>query len=95
MREQHLTDREEYLESLEESLWDQDENDTGEITVEQVQKAFASFDPDKAFEEIGEVLARTLAMPLKSIKPNKTVAIPAFLQTIKGMSITRRTKKES
>jgi len=94
VRDQHLTDREDYIDSLEEALWDQDEEDCGEITVQHVTQAFETFDRDKPWEEIGELLSRTLGMPTAKIKPNKVVAIPAILQTIKGMSTHRRTKKD-
>lgn len=95
VRDQHLTDREDYIESLEEALWDQDEEDCGEISVQHVTQAFESFDRDKPWEEIAEILSRTLATPAAKIKPNKVVAIPAILQTIKGMSVHRRTKKDN
>ena len=42
------------------ALWDQDEEDGGEISVEQVCKAFESFDANKPWEEIGEILSRML-----------------------------------
>lgn len=95
VRDQHLTDREDYIDSLEEALWDQDEEDCGEISVQQVSQAFESFDRDKPYEEISEILGRTLGMPAAKVKPNKVVAIPAILQTIKGMSVHRRTKKDA
>jgi len=95
VREQHLNDREDYIECLEEALWDQDEEDCGEITVERVCQAFEAFDRNKPWEEIGDILSRMLGMPIAKIKPNKVVAIPSMLQTVKGMSTHRRTKKDS
>jgi len=94
VRDQHLSDREEYIESIEEALWDQDEEDCGEITVAQVLDAFLTFDPEKPPEEVNEVIARSLDMPVKQLKPSKVVAIPAFLKTVQGMSVHRRTKKQ-
>jgi len=52
VRDQHLADREDYIESIEEALWDQDEDDTGEITVGHVKIAFTTFDADKPPEEV-------------------------------------------
>ena len=76
-------------------MWDQDEDDCGEITVERVCQAFESFDPNKPWEEIGEILSRIWSVPYTKIKPNKVVAIPLIIYTVKGMSVHRRTKKES
>jgi hypothetical protein len=73
----------------------QDEEDGGEITVEKVCHAFDTFDANKPWEEIAEILSRMLALPASKIKPNKVVAIPSILQTIKGMSVHRRTKKDA
>eukprot|EP00658_Telonema_sp_P-2_P026658 TRINITY_DN20786_c0_g1_i1.p1 TRINITY_DN20786_c0_g1~~TRINITY_DN20786_c0_g1_i1.p1 ORF type:complete len:513 (-),score=196.38 TRINITY_DN20786_c0_g1_i1:21-1559(-) len=95
VRDQHLSDREEYIEQIEEGLWDQDEHDIGEITFAQVLDAFRQFDLDKPAEEVADMVARCLGCAVKQLKPSKVVAIPAFLKTIGGMSLHRRTKKES
>lgn len=93
VRDQHLSDREEYIESVEDALWDQDAEDSGEITYAQCLDAFMTFDPDKPPEEVADIVSRCLGCPAKSLKPNKVVAIPAFLKTVQGMSVHRRTKK--
>lgn len=93
VRDQHLADREDYIESIEEALWDQDQSDTGEITVALVHEAFATFDPEKLPEEVMEVVSRCTGKPVKQLKPTTIIAIPAFLKTVQGMSVHRRTKK--
>eukprot|EP00656_Telonema_subtile_P026999 TRINITY_DN2898_c0_g1_i1.p1 TRINITY_DN2898_c0_g1~~TRINITY_DN2898_c0_g1_i1.p1 ORF type:complete len:589 (+),score=225.02 TRINITY_DN2898_c0_g1_i1:517-2283(+) len=95
VRDQHLSDREEYIESIEDALWDQDTQDSGEISYSQLLEAFKSFDPDKPTEEVADIAVRSLGCPAKSLKPNKVLAIPAFLKTVQGMSVHRRTKKPS
>jgi len=93
VRDQHLADREDYIESIEEALWDQDEDDTGEITVGHVKIAFTTFDADKPPEEVMEVVARVLGKPVKQLKDATVIAIPSFLKTVQQMSVHRRTKK--
>jgi len=92
VRDQHLGDREDYIEAIEEALWDQDKDDTGEITVADVQEAFTTFDPDKPPEEVMEVVSRCTGKPVKQLKGATVIAIPAFLKTIQCMSVHRRTK---
>ena len=60
LRDQHLQDREDYFQEMEEAICSFDPDQDGDVTVPQLKEAFKSVDPNKSEDEMMAIIRRGL-----------------------------------
>ena len=110
LRDQHLQDREDYFQELEEAICAYDPDSDGDVTVPQLKQAFKSVDPNKPEDEMMAIIRRGLLRDrpkgsegyprscyreFEPLPPEDTeFLIVEFMQHIRAVNVTRSGPKQ-
>ena len=108
LRDQHLADREQYFEELEEAICKFDSEQDGRATVSQIFQAFAAIDPEKPKEQVEKLLRFGICRdrklgekgyPRSNLREDEPLpshesehSIQEFLQHLRKVSVVRSSK---
>eukprot|EP01086_Lenisia_limosa_P008836 TRINITY_DN3124_c0_g1_i2.p1 TRINITY_DN3124_c0_g1~~TRINITY_DN3124_c0_g1_i2.p1 ORF type:complete len:207 (+),score=42.09 TRINITY_DN3124_c0_g1_i2:23-622(+) len=92
VRDQHVNEREDYIEEIEEAIREFDTDRTGEAPVSDIRKAMTSIDPKKPEQEINLYIARGVGTTVSEIKENRVTRISTFIKKL-SMGIVKRSTK--
>ena len=110
LRDQHLQDREDYFQELEEAICSFDPDQDGDVTVPEIQQAFRAVDPNQTEELMMAVIRRGLLRDrpkgaegyprscyreFEPLPPETTeFLIVEFMQHIRAVNVTRSGPKQ-
>jgi len=103
IRDQHVEEREEYLEDIEEALMSKafradESNPDGPLmlTVPKITEAIKEFDPNKAMKTIGDYVMRGYGVKkMSSIKPGAQVEVTQFFELLSKGVVKYSTKRDA
>lgn len=110
LRDQHLQDREDYFQELEEAICAYDPDSDGDVTVPQLKQAFKAVDPNKSEDEMMAIIRRGLLRDrpknsdgyprscyreFEPLPPESTeFLIVEFMQHIRAVNVSRSGPKQ-
>eukprot|EP01043_Picozoa_sp_COSAG02_P063915 COSAG02_NODE_9192_length_2295_cov_1.189435_1_plen_466_part_00 len=110
LRDQHLQDREDYFQELEEAICAYDPDSDGDVTVSQLKQAFKAVDPNKSEDEMMAVIRRGLMKDrakgtdgyprscyreFEPLPPEDTeFLIVEFMQQVRAVNVSRSGPKQ-
>eukprot|EP01027_Heterolobosea_sp_BB2_P007340 GEZU01010934.1.p3 GENE.GEZU01010934.1~~GEZU01010934.1.p3 ORF type:complete len:149 (+),score=70.47 GEZU01010934.1:182-628(+) len=107
LRLQHVTEREEYLDEIEEEIFEFDTDNDGVVSIDEMRGAVKSVDPNKPLKELDKMLVTALGLanedelgPLqedgkRKYKSELSAPIADMMKRLRASIVRRHSKKRT